>query len=112
MADFLGSKRFSVESLMQYYSEVFPLSNGTKEDIPTAETLSRPAKQAYEVLESQPGAEFGEGSWWQALNSVTYMTDHIQGRSADARLFNQWFGTNQVRKVKAAEKAVEYALAS
>lgn len=40
------------------------------------------------------------------------MTDHIQGRSADARLFNQWFGTNQVRKVKAAEKAVEYALAS
>ena len=112
MADFLGSKRFSVENLMQYYSEVFPLSNGTKEDIPTAETLSRPAKQAYEVLESQPGAEFGEGTWWQALNSVTYMTDHIQGRSADARLFNQWFGTNQVRKVKAAEKAVEYALAS
>ena len=70
------------------------------------------AKQAYSVLETQPGAEFAEGSWWQAFNSVTYVTDHLQGRNADNRLHSQWFGSNQLRKIKAAEKAVEYALAA
>lgn len=112
MAEFLGSKRFTVDSLLNYYNDVFPLSTGEKQEVVTAENLSRPAKQAYDVLETQPGAEYGEGSWWQAFNSVTYMTDHVQGRSADSRLFNQWFGSNQLRKVKAAEKAVEYALAA
>ena len=113
LAQFLGQKRFSVDSLMQYYNEVFPLTSGqTKQEEVNADTISRMAKQAYSVLETQPGAEFAEGSWWQAFNSVTYVTDHLQGRNADNRLHSQWFGSNQLRKIKAAEKAVEYALAA
>lgn len=113
MAQFLGQKRFSVDSLMQYYNEVFPLTSGqTKQEEVNADTISRMAKQAYSVLETQPGAEFAEGSWWQAFNSVTYVTDHMQGRNADNRLHSQWFGQNQLRKIKAAEKAVEFALAA
>jgi phage/plasmid-like protein (TIGR03299 family) len=113
MATFLGSKRFTPESLIQYYDEVFPLTSNKKgRDELTAETLSRPAKQAFEVLDAQPGAEFAEGTWWQAFNSVTYMTDHLQGRNAENRLHSQWFGINQARKVVAAEKAVEYAMAT
>lgn len=113
MAQFLGSKRFSVESLLQYYNEVFPLTSGQdKQEQVTAESISRQAKNAFDVLETQPGAEFAEGTWWQAFNSVTYVTDHLQGRNADNRLHSQWFGQNQLRKVKAAEKAVEFALAA
>ena len=113
MAQFLGSKRFSVESLLNYYNEVFPLTSGKdKQEKVTADTISRQAKNAFDVLETQPGAEFAEGSWWQAFNSVTYVTDHLQGRNADNRLHSQWYGQNQLRKVKAAEKAVEYALAA
>lgn len=113
MAQFLGTKRFSVDNLLQYYNEVFPLTSGQdKQKEVTKESISRMARQAYDVLESQPGAEFAEGTWWQAFNSVTYMTDHLQGRNADNRLYNQWFGSNQLRKIKAAEKAVEYALAA
>jgi len=113
LAQFLGQKRFSVDSLMQYYNEVFPLTSGqTKQEEVNADTISRMAKQAYSVLETQPGAEFAEGSWWQAFNSVTYVTDHLQGRNADNLLHSQWFGSNQLRKIKAAEKAVEYALAA
>jgi phage/plasmid-like protein (TIGR03299 family) len=113
-AEFLSSKRFTVDSLVQYYSEVFPRTyQGKKEiDVKTIEDLTTNAKKAYEVLETQPGAEFGEGTWWQALNSVTYLTDHKMGREADTRLTSAWFGANQSRKVKAVEKAVEYALAS
>ena len=113
MAEFLGSKRFSVESMLNYYNEVFPLTSGQdKQEQVTADTISRQAKNALEVLETQPGAEYAEGSWWQVFNSVTYVTDHLQGRNSDNRLHSQWYGQNQLRKVKAAEKAVEFALAA
>jgi phage/plasmid-like protein (TIGR03299 family) len=113
-AEFLSSKRFTVDSLVEYYNEVFPRTYQGKSEVTvkTIEDLTTNAKKAYEVLETQPGAEFGEGTWWQALNSVTYLTDHKMGREADTRLTSAWFGANQSRKVRAVEKAVEYALAS
>ena len=115
MAQFLGAKRFKVEDLIQYYNEILP-STSRKEAEPLPVTayddLSRGAKMCFDALETQPGAEYGAGTWWQAFNSVTYFTDHHQGRNAENRLHSQWFGGNQLRKVKAAEKAVEYAMAS
>lgn len=113
-AEFLSTKRFDMDALIGYYNEVFPRTyQGKKEvNVKTIEDLTTNAKKAYEVLETQPGAEFGEGTWWQALNSVTYLTDHQMGRENDTRLTSAWFGVNQSRKVKAVEKAVEYALAS
>ena len=114
MAEFLGNKRFTADQLLNYYSEVFPLTSGG-DDLPqqaTCESLSRMGKAAHDVIETQPGSNFAEGSWWQALNSVTYHTDHVQGRNKDTRLHSQWFGANQQRKIKAAEKAVEYANAA
>ena len=113
-AEFLSSKRFDMDALIGYYNEVFPRTYQGKNEVnvKTIEDLTTNAKKAYEVLETQPGAEFGEGTWWQALNSVTYLTDHQMGRENDTRLTSAWFGVNQSRKVKAVEKAVEYALAS
>jgi phage/plasmid-like protein (TIGR03299 family) len=114
MAQSLGSKKFSVENLVQYYNEVFPNTSRTNLDksVSKYEDMSRAAKMCYDALETQPGAEYGAGTWWQAFNSVTYITDHVQGRNAENRLHSQWFGGNQLRKVKAAEKAVEFALAA
>lgn len=113
-AEFLSTKRFTVESLVQYYNEVFPRTYQGKKEITVKDftDLSSNGQKAYEVLDTQPGAEFGEGTWWQALNSVTYLTDHQLGREADTRLTSAWFGANQSRKVKAVEKAVEYATAA
>lgn len=114
MAQFLGSRKFTAESLIAYYNEVFPNTSrkNTDQPVETFDDLSRAAKSCYDSLETQPGAQFGAGTWWQAFNSVTYHTDHIQGRSAETRLHSQWFGGNQLRKIKAAEKAVEYANAA
>ena len=110
-AEFLSTKRFTVESLVQYYNEVFPRTYQGKKEITVKDftDLSSNGQKAFEVLDTQPGAEFGQGTWWQALNSVTYLTDHQLGREADTRLTSAWFGANQSRKVKAVEKAVEYA---
>jgi len=111
-AEFLASKRYSAEALIQYYNEIFPRSYDKNRKVEKFEDLTRTAQDAVSVLHTQPGAEFAEGSWWQALNSVTFLTDHKMGRSADSRMSSSWFGINQARKVKAINKAIEYAEAA
>jgi phage/plasmid-like protein (TIGR03299 family) len=114
MAEFLSTKKFSMDALVQYYNEVFPRTYQGKKDVQvkTFADLSSNGQKAYSYLETQPGAHFGEGSWWQALNSVTYLTDHKMGREVDSRLSSAWFGANQTRKIRAVEKAVEYAVSA
>lgn len=111
MAEYLGSKQFTMSSLIEYYNTVFPRTSDkrVKDMELSVETLSRPARMAFDVLEDQPGAEFAKGSWWQAFNSVTYMTDHLQGRSQENRLYSSWFGGNQLKKRMALNTAVEFA---
>lgn len=114
MAEYLGSKQFSMDKLIEYYNTVYPRTSDKRvqDKKLSVETLSRNAKQCLDVLETQPGAEFAEGSWWQAYNSVTFVTDHIQGRNADNRLYSSWFGGNQARKKNALETAIEFAEAA
>lgn len=111
LSQYLAGKRFTPESLIQYYNEVFPRTYQGKKEIivDRYDDLTTNAKKAYDVLETQPGAEFARGSWWQALNSVTYLTDHEMGRSADTRMTSAWFGSNQTRKQVAVSKAIEFA---
>jgi len=110
-AQFLGSKKFTNDSIVEYFNGLFPASK-IDEDKPLADQISRTAKQAIETLDTQPGAEFGAGTWWQAFNTVTYMTDHTLGRSADTRLKSAWFGYNRKRKIAALETAIEFAEAA
>ena len=113
-AQFLGSKKFMKESLVEYFNRVFPTMSKdqvTAEDIRKV-PISRQAEEAVSVLHTQPGARFAEGSWWHAFNTVTYLTDHVLGRNNDTRLTSAWYGQNRVRKEKALELAVEYAEAA
>ena len=114
VAQFLSSKRFTQDSYIEYLNTVFPRTADKRVQgkALSVETLSRNAKLAHDVLETQPGAEYAEGSWWQAFNSVTFITDHVQGRNSDNRLYSSWFGGNQVRKRDALKSAIEYAEAA
>lgn len=106
-ATFLSSKRYTDENMVDYFKRVFPLMSS---DPAKKDNLSRNAILASEqFLESQPGAEYGEGTWWQLFNTVTYMTDHQLGRNQDTRLSSSWYGTNKNLKIKALETAVEMA---
>jgi phage/plasmid-like protein (TIGR03299 family) len=111
MAQFLGSKRYNIDDLVEYYNTVFPRTadKRVQNQELSVETLSKNAKAAFDAIEQQPGAKFAEGSWWQAFNSVTYVTDHLQGRNADNRLYSSWFGGNQVRKRDALKTALAFA---
>ena len=111
LSQFLAGKQFKMENLIQYYNEVFPRTYQGKNPplVQTYDDLTTNGQKAFDVLETQPGAEFGAGSWWQALNSVTYLTDHLMGREEDSRMTSAWFGSNQNRKQLAVSKAIEFA---
>ena len=104
-AQFLGSKQVSDDEFKRFLTEIFGESK--KDD-----KLTRSAQMAYDVLDTQPGAEFARGSWWSALNAVTYVTDHQLGRAGDTRLNSIWYGATRTKKIEAVKKAVEYAEAA
>jgi len=106
MAQFLGSKRYNNENIVEYFTRIFPVT-GYNEN--KKKELSKNAQYALDVLDTQPGAEYAPGTWWQAFNAVTFLTDHVIGRSADSRLTSAWYGQNKVLKTKALETAVEMA---
>ncbi len=108
MAKFLGEKRYNNENVVDYFKRVFPVSGGDN----AKKEISKNAKTALGIIDTQPGAEFARGSWWQAFNTVTYLTDHLAGRTADTRLTSAWYGFNKNLKVRALETAVEMAEAS
>lgn len=103
-ATFLASKNYTKENVTEYLQSLFPAMSKDEK-----KTMSRPAQQVMDVLETQPGADFGRGTWWQAFNAVTFATDHILGHNNETRLQSAWYGTNRQRKVQALEKAIEMA---
>jgi len=53
-----------------------------------------------------------EGTWWSALNAVTYFVDHKAGRDRNASLTSAWFGPRAATKRQALNLALEYAEAA
>lgn len=71
---------------------------------------SKPVLDAMKAaLAHSPGAEFSsaKGTWWGALNAVTYVVDHKLGRSRDTALRSAWFGGKARMKREALELALE-----
>jgi phage/plasmid-like protein (TIGR03299 family) len=105
MASFLGSKKAKGEDIVEYFTRIFPVTgSGSKK-----KEVSKSAALALDILHTQPGAQYAEGTWWQPFNAVTYLTDHLAGRSADTRLASAWYGSNKTLKTKALELAIEMA---
>lgn len=108
MAQFLGGKRYTAPKLVEYFKKVFPVTGGPEKK----KEMSISASKALDVVHTQPGAQFAEGSWWQAVNTVTYMVDHVLGRNQDNRLTSAWFGNGKKVKTDALDLALQFAEAA
>lgn len=100
-AEFLVSKKTTDDIVKQYFGNLL----GRKED----GELTRTAEQALEFIHTQPGAKYGEGSFWQMFNTITYMTNHELGRSNDTRMESTWYGNNAKLNKAALTEALEMA---
>jgi len=123
MSEFLASKKFNESKLFEYFNHVFPRADRGSNSVKHQEMMdafrnkdkkivSRNAILAAETLEEQPGAEYGKGTWWQAYNTVTFMTNHLMGRNSDTRMQSLWFGQNKNRNIDALGAAIEFANAA
>jgi phage/plasmid-like protein (TIGR03299 family) len=109
MAAYLGSKRYTNETIVDYFKRIFPVTGSAESK---KKEISRNAQLALDMLNTQPGAEYAPGTWWQGFNTITYLTDHQLGRTSDNRLTSAWYGSNRTLKTKALETAIEYAEAA
>lgn len=100
----LSKTKAPTESVVEYLTRLFPVHS-----VNSKKEMSKAAAKCLELVDTQPGAELGRGSWWAIYNSVTYFTDHVAGRSTDTRLASSWYGTNRRLKLNALKLAVEYA---
>jgi len=91
---FLAGKDVTPAKQAEYFRKVLGLPESG--DLPTksANRLNR----LVELAETSPGADLksAKGTWWGALNGVTYFQSHEYGRSQDARLDSLWFGGDGV----------------
>ena len=71
--------------------------------------LSKGAQKCLELFETQPGAEYASGSYWQALQAAFFYIDHVKGKNVDTRLESAWFGEGGKTKAKAAIRAIKMA---
>lgn len=106
VAAYLGSRKASDENIVDYFTRIFPVTGSNPDKI-----VSKNAMLALNLIHLQPGSEFAKGTWWQPFNAVTYITDHLIGRSADTRLRSAWYGQNKNLKAKALELALKMAKA-
>ena len=111
-AQYLATKRYKHEPLRKYFEACFPLVPNIHTKTPSNQERSTNAERALEVVEKQPGGKLAPGTWWNALNAVTYLTDHEIGKQADTRLHAAWYGRGEKRKKQALELAVEFAKAA
>lgn len=111
-ACFLASKRYDNESLGSYFEACFPYVPNMHTQTPTADRTSANAQRALRIVEAQPGAHYAPETWWNALNAVTYLTDHELGKSSDTRLHSAWYGKGEKRKRQALDLALKFAKAA
>jgi phage/plasmid-like protein (TIGR03299 family) len=124
-AEFLASKRYDILQVDNFIAELYQpktlLERGKAGTVaandlpPLRDEFKRTALAVADALETSPGAELrtAKGTWWGALNAVTYVTDHqTRGTEEGNSLHSAWFGGGATVKRRALEKALEYAQAA
>lgn len=108
-AEFLGSKQYKKEDVVEYFKRVFPVLSAKPE---SQKKISKNAGIAIELVEQQPGAEFAPGTYWNLFNATTFMTNHMLGRNVDNRVESLFYGAGKNLNIKALKEAVEMAEAA
>jgi hypothetical protein len=122
-SEFLASKRAQTLDVDNFIAELFQKdtllergkASNQNELPPLRDEFKRTALAVSEAYEVSPGSTLAsaKGTWWGALNAVTYVVDHPRRSSSEgSSLYSAWFGNGANVKRRAMEKALEYAQAA
>lgn len=111
-AEFLASKRMKEAQFLEFAQRLFPANEDQEiasNVVDLKAVAGRRAQQLVRVLDKQPGAELGAGTWWQGVNAVTYFLDHKITQNQDKRLASAWLGFGRDKKIEAVQLAAKMA---
>lgn len=118
-SEFLAGKKATKEQIDQYIAELFQpkllieRGKSKEKDLPPLhEEFTKTSQSILEAIETSPGHDMqsAKGTWWGALNGVTYVMDHQKrAKTRDHALNSAWFGSAAQTKRKAMAKALEFA---
>jgi len=122
-ATFLSEHRATEAQLDDYVAELFQpktlIERGkasSNDNLPALrDEFKRTALAVRDAIETSPGSDMAsaKGTWWGALNGVTYVTDHLKKSRVEGNgLHSAWFGSGANVKRRALDKALEYAKAA
>jgi hypothetical protein len=127
-AEYLCSRKYTKDTVVSYIADLMQpklalqqkILENTKDEqkyvarATMLDEFQRAPSKVYEALEQQPGANLksSAGTWWGAMNAVTFVVDHKWGHDRDAAMHNAWFGARAGLKTRAMTKAIDYANAA
>lgn len=101
----LAKAKITEEDTEVYFKRVFDPKGAQS----SRDKIARNVPLAMKALEEQPGAKYGAGTYWQAFNAVTFLTDHVLGKSQDTRVNSALFGGYAALKRRALDIAIQSA---
>ena len=114
-AEFLAKKKAKDKEVIEFISKLYQpkiLVDHKPEEGPIQDNFSKIPKAVFEALVTAPGADnkSAKGTWWGALNAVTFVEDHQ--RTGENKVYNAMFGEASKRKTTAMNLALDYAKAA
>lgn len=102
-AALLAKKKAKADEVELFFQEVL---GKTPDDVKARVPAALPKYRA--ALEHAPGSQLPTalGTWWGALNAVTWVVDHEQGKQRDSALKNAWLGNQAILKRNALDLAL------
>jgi len=109
-AQFLAGRKAEMADVREYFGTIFKMDDKTIEsEKQRKNSLLQRLISAYEG--EAPGANLStaKGTWFGALNSVTFVLDHQSGNNKDRNLKDNWLGWRGDAKRTALELALQMA---
>lgn len=112
-ATLLSKKKAKLADVETFFCEVLRYDPKTASKEKDAKKEREPNKlpKFRAALEHSPGQQLATaaGTWWGALNAVTYVIDHETGRERSTSLRNAWLGHTAQMKRHALDLALQKA---
>lgn len=104
-ANHLAKTKASPAAVLAYFRKLLNPSGAELKKTPVM------MPKLLEALESAPGATMAsaKGTWWGALNAVTFVVDHRNGFDRETALMNAWLGDMARLKRSALALALQEA---
>lgn len=108
----LAKSKAKAEDVDSFFCEVLKFDPRKAKKLKSGDQAEpRLLEKFRQALEFAPGQELptAKGTWWGAVNAITYTVDHAVGRERDTALKNAWFGAKANLKADALALALKRA---